>query len=54
VGHILTIWGSKKSWPPRKKPKKLLILCFASIQNITSQTTRISDTLVFLCIGAII
>ncbi len=39
---------------PSKKPDKLLIMCFASIQNITSQTFRISDTLVFLCIGATI
>ena len=44
--------GVKKVEAPSKNPEKSPIMSFASIQKITSQTIRISGTLVFLCTGA--
>ena len=35
--------GVKKVLDPSKNPKKCQIICFASIQKITSQTFRISS-----------
>jgi hypothetical protein len=46
--------GSQKSHGTSKNLEKLPIMCFASIQKITSETIRISDALVFLSTGATI
>ncbi len=44
----------KKVQVPMKNLEKSPIMCFASLQKITSQTIRISSALVFLCTGVTI
>ncbi len=44
----------KKVEAPLKNLEKSPIMCFASLQKITSQTIRISRTLLFLCTGVTI
>jgi hypothetical protein len=46
--------GVKKVQTPLKNLEKSPIMCFASLQKITSQTIGISSASVFLCTGATI